>query len=189
MATARQDIKEGREDVEKYLREAMAADPKQWERMRERWRQSIKDLRAELAPVWKEWERETGQSFPSSLEDWQQLATRAGVPPEFLLKSQWTAAQLTPYIVGYFQRLRDAPAKGDMKGDKKKNPPRPANTEVLDCIRIYRRQAKAEKKRPNMKAICRQYAEDNGGSFESIYRTVKDHRAKWKGDAKGDKAV
>ena len=79
--------------------------------------------------------------------------------------------------------------KGDTKGDKKKIPVRPLTTEARDCMRLYKKKAKAEGKRPSMAAICRDYAETNGGSVDSIYRTLKSHSAKWKGDTKGDKLL
>ena len=43
----------------------------------------------------------------------------------------------------------------------------------------YRRQCKENEKRPDMKAICRQYAKEKRRSFEGIYRTVKAHPDMW----------
>jgi hypothetical protein len=78
----------------------------------------------------------------------------------------------------------------DKKRDTEKTSPRPLrplNDESRACIRLYNQQARADGKKPNMRAICEQYARENGGSFDSIYRTVKDHRAEWKGTRKGTK--
>ena len=78
--------------------------------------------------------------------------------------------------------------QGDKEGDKKKKSIRPLNAEAIDCIRLY----KAEKRKgetQSMKAVCQAYAAEHGGSFDSIYRTVKDHSTDWKGDKTGDNSV
>ena len=86
-------------------------------------------------------------------------------------------------------KLEARTGQGDKKGDKKKIPPRPLNAGALACITTYKRARKADAKRPSMKAICREYADKHSDSFDSLYRTLKDHSSEWKGDKKGDNPI
>lgn len=38
---------------------------------------------------------------------WMREAVRAGFPPMFIIKGQWTPDELRPAIEGYYQSLRD----------------------------------------------------------------------------------
>jgi hypothetical protein len=50
---------------------------------------------------------------------------------------------------------------------------------AVDCCRIYREQM-TEDDTITMKQVVSEYVEKNGGSFESIYRTVNDNPEQWR---------
>lgn len=65
----------------------------------------------------REWEAKFGEPFPRDIEDWVRLAARSGVSGEILLSNSWTAADVSPVIEGYLQRLQDQRAPGTAKND------------------------------------------------------------------------
>ena len=56
-----------------------------------------------------EWEERYGIAYPSDRQAWIRVATRAGVPAEFLLGGGWTPEDLLPIIEGYLERELDRP--------------------------------------------------------------------------------
>lgn len=65
---------------------------------------------ADLVRARKAWEKVYKYPYPASIEDWQRLATLAGLNPNFVLQGQWKPADVLPIIEGYLQR-RAKPAK------------------------------------------------------------------------------
>jgi hypothetical protein len=184
------DKKNAREEIESN-REALRAH----------FKEKIKALQEAFAPYVQEWEAATGEPYPRELEDWMQLAVRAGVPPSHLLKKQWTGAELTPYIRGYFDRLRDVGTTSQVStptptessgpadtnsGQNKKRPPRKMNDAARACVRAYDNRTKRGES-VSMKQHCREYAKDKSDSFDSLYRTITDNPAEWKAAAKRTK--
>lgn len=82
--------------------------PEEKKRLTARLKEQAAPLVDYLQAVGRDWEKETGQSIPGTIEEWQRLATRAGIPPEKLFDGKWSPAEVGPYILGYFDRLRDA---------------------------------------------------------------------------------
>ena len=82
----------------------------QWER--ERLASQLRALTTAFAEyfqaIGRDWEVEAGQPIPSTIEGWERLAVRAGIPPEKIWDGKWTIAKISPYIVGYLDRIRDA---------------------------------------------------------------------------------
>ena len=54
-----------------------------------------------------EWRRLSGEDAPNSIEDWEALARRVGIPTETILEGKWTPRAVEPIARGYFQSLRD----------------------------------------------------------------------------------
>lgn len=60
-----------------------------------------------LQAIGRDWTEETGEPIPTSIEEWQRLAVRAGISPDKLWTGDWTIRRIAPYILGYLDRLRD----------------------------------------------------------------------------------
>ena len=81
-------------------------------------RQRLNQLLEHLQAIGREWEAETGETIPASIEEWERLAVRAGIPPEKLWDGEWSPRKIAPYIVGYLDRLRDGRQAAALAGDK-----------------------------------------------------------------------
>jgi len=80
-------------------------------------------------------------------------------------------------------------AKGRGQGDKEKGQKRrPLNDESRKCLNQYNRLIDAGRAPESMAQHCRSFAEKNGGSSDSIYRTLKDYSELWHKPGNGDKA-
>ena len=175
------------------------------------------EWRKDFAEYCDQWQKTYGEPYPLTIEELEEWIRRADIPgqclpAEKIASGDWTARDIMPFVQGYLRKQKDAErlailklaaseselsgrkkpearGQGDKTGDKKKKYVRQLNAESLDCIRIYNAKKRKDGKRPSMKAICKEYAETNSGSWSSIYQTVKDHPAEWKGDKTGDKDV
>jgi hypothetical protein len=129
-----------------------------------------------------EWESRCGEGYPQDAREWLTQAVRAGVPIESLVSGTWAICDVKPFVVGYLQRLNDL--QPDKKHDTKKNPEkklRVMTPEARACVRNYKRLKKSEGK-ASMRAVVRDYVDENGGSEQSIMRTLSDHSREWKDD-------
>jgi len=80
---------------------------------------------------------------------------------------------------------RDKRDRRDRKGDKKKILKRTLNQEAIDCIRRYRNQKTLGGKRPNMRAICQEYAEKISGLLRVSTEPSRTIKACGKGTKRG----
>lgn len=67
----------------------------------------ITEFRAEEQKDREEWTAEFGEPYPATLEDWIEQAARAGVDPDYLLRGEYTLADVAPIIQGYLRRRLD----------------------------------------------------------------------------------
>jgi hypothetical protein len=67
----------------------------------------LDDIRQAEAQADKEWAAKFPCPRPKTVEDWQCLAARAGFGADFVLKGEWTPADVLPIVEGYFQNLQD----------------------------------------------------------------------------------
>ena len=103
------------EQVGKAFSQAIKVDPAAQDAV-ERWQSQIQALAAlvgskqyqgELEQARAEWEATYGEHEPQTLEDWAELATRAGLDPNMILKGDWIPGSVAPIIQGYLARRKD----------------------------------------------------------------------------------
>lgn len=69
---------------------------------------ALSEAVVELQAFGRDWEAEAGGAMPTTIEEWQRLAVRAGIPAEVLWGTDWSPAKIAPIILGYLDRIRDA---------------------------------------------------------------------------------
>jgi hypothetical protein len=75
----------------------------------------LDEIRQAEAQADKEWGAQFPCPRPKTTEDWQRLAVRAGIGADFVVRGEWTPADVLPIVEGYFQHLQDQESLGSGK--------------------------------------------------------------------------
>ena len=67
----------------------------------------LDEIRKAEAEADREWASSLPCPRPKTVEQWQSLAVRAGLPADFSLRGEWTPKDILPIVEGYFQRMQD----------------------------------------------------------------------------------
>jgi hypothetical protein len=84
--------------------------------------------------------------------------------------------------------LANTDTAADKRTRRADNRKRPLNDEARACIRAFKRQQQSDSP-VAMKPFCRDYAEEKGCSFDSLYRTITDHPDAWQVGMVADKTA
>ncbi|ASV75325.1 Putative LuxR-family transcriptional regulator [Thermogutta terrifontis] len=75
------------------------------------YKQCEDEARKKIEDYKKQWQQIYGCPHPRTIEDWQQLAARAGINGETVYRGEWTLSEVAPIIEGYLLRLKDISAQ------------------------------------------------------------------------------
>lgn len=113
-----------------------------------------------------------GNQTPRSLREFGVLLRPHGDEQKAL--DLWASVQVDLECLPQDDKKHDTEKKSEKKL-------RPMTLEARACVRNYKRLKKTEGK-ASMRAVVRDYVDENGGSEQSIMRTLNDNSHEWKDD-------